>query len=224
MNPDSESFAVCLSTPSATDEKLLLFVQEAEQQRGYLKWLAGRMTSGPDDAEDIVQQALLKAFVNLPHFRGDARMKTWLHTIVLNTAREHLRNQKRRVPLQSDMPFESEDGDAYRDLPHPGASPEDFCAQKEMDAILHSEIDVLTPFCKRAVEMCVMRELPYREAAKELKTNVATLKSRVYRAKELLRRAMYMRNLGPPRSLAARARASGHATAAGIQRQPAQGN
>ena len=69
------------------------------------------MTTSTDDAEEIVQHALLKAFANLSRFRGDAKMRTWLHSIVLNTAREHLRNQKRRVRLQQVGLYEGEDED-----------------------------------------------------------------------------------------------------------------
>ena len=213
---------VSLVDSSDIDDKLLAFTQAAEEQRSYLKWVAARMITGAEDAEDIVQQSLLKAYVNLPRFRGDARMRTWLHTIVLNTAREHLRNQKRRVPLQGDALYEGEDGDAFRDLPHPDISPEDFCVRNEIGAIVHSEIDVLTPFSKRAVEMCVLRELPYRAVAKELKTNVATLKSRVYRAKGTLKRALTMRNLAPCNPAAAHARSSGGKGTSEIELQPAQ--
>jgi RNA polymerase sigma-70 factor, ECF subfamily len=197
MNPNSRSVEMGHDNSPATDDKLIEFVQEAERQRSYLKWIAARMITDAEDVEDIVQQALLKAFVSLQRFRGDAKMRTWLHTIVLNTAREHLRNRKRRIPLQTDARCQNDDEDAFRDIPHPGLGPEGAFAEHEADAILHAEINVLSPFCKHAIEMCVIQEIPYREAAGALKTNPATLKSRVHHAKEHLRRAMNMRNLVP---------------------------
>lgn len=178
----------------ATEENLLAFTQVAEQHRSYLKCVAARIITSTEEAEDVVQQALLKAFMNLSRFRGDAKMRTWLHTIVLNTAREYLRSERRRP--QIDGFYEGEGDDRLLDIPHPGVSPEDYCERTEIAAILRAEIDMLTPDCKRAIEMCVLRDLSQHDAARELNTNVATLKSRVYRAKGMLKRALDERNFG----------------------------
>ena len=120
-------------------------------------------------------------------------MRTWLHSIVLNTAREHLRNQKRRVRLQQVGLYEGEDEDILCNLPYPGMNPEELCEQSEIGAILHDEIGMLTPVCKQTLEMCVVSDLPHQAIAKALGTTVATVKSRVHRAKAMLRRAMKLR-------------------------------
>jgi RNA polymerase sigma-70 factor (ECF subfamily) len=193
MNNDSNSCTLSQAADPIPDDNLQTFIQVAEQHRNYLTKVAGRMTKGTEDAEDIVQQALLKAFINLSRFRGDAKMKTWLHTIVLNTAREHLRNQKRCVPLQPDNPYEGAEEDALRDLPDLGISPEDLCEQSEIAAILHSEVAFLTPACKHTLELSLVHDLPQHAIARKLNTNVATVKSRVYRAKAMLRRALELR-------------------------------
>src|SRR5215469_5763900 len=66
-------------TDSLLDErKLEAFVQAAEKHRNQLMWLALRMMHSYEDAEDVVQRALLKAFRNLDKFRGDSQMTTWL--------------------------------------------------------------------------------------------------------------------------------------------------
>lgn len=193
MPGDSNACTPSRAADCAADDKLRSFIQGAEEHRSYLTWLAGRMTTSTDEAEDIVQQALLKAFCNLSQFRGDAKMRTWLHVIVLNTAREHLRRQKRRVPLRRGSLFEGADEDILYNLPHPEISPEQLYEQKEMAAILRAEIGLLTPVCKHALEMCVVGDLPHQAIAKALGTNVATVKSRVHRAKAMLRRAMTLR-------------------------------
>ena len=211
MAVDREQPILNSATQIQPDARLLEFIQLAQEQRGYFTWVASRLATGPEEAEDIVQQALLKAFVNLSHFRGAAKMRTWLHTIVLNTAREHLRNGRRRVPLRRDPLSGVEDEEGLRDLPCPRISPEDYCAGNEAAAILHAEIDLLTPDCKHAVELCVMHELPYREAAKELSTNISTLKSRIYRAKGMLKRAMDQRNYRAYKSASGRTPMAGDA-------------
>jgi RNA polymerase sigma-70 factor (ECF subfamily) len=90
---------------SAVDEKSAIgkFTRVAEQRRAQLLWLAQRITHDRDEAEDIVQEALFRAFKNLPQFRGESQIGTWLCVIVKNTGREWLRNQKGRVYLSMEQ-------------------------------------------------------------------------------------------------------------------------
>ena len=193
MPTDSNVCSLIQPLDRSAESTLHSFIQVAEQERGYLTCVAGRMTASKEEAEDIVQQALLKAFVNLSRFRGDSKMRTWLHAIVLNTGREHLRKEKRQIPLQQASKFEDGDQDILNGLPHPQMSPEQLCQRNEMAAILHSEIGLLTPACKDALELCVIHDLSHEATAKALRTKAATVKSRVHRAKAILRRAMRSR-------------------------------
>ena len=84
---------------SGGDDKVAAFVVTAEHSREQLLWLAQRMTRDRSEAEDIVQEALLKAFRYLPRFRGESQMRTWLGVIVKNTGLEWLRERKGRVYL-----------------------------------------------------------------------------------------------------------------------------
>ena len=76
------------------ENRVASFVQAAERRRAYYLRLARRVTPCHQEAEDIVQDALLRAFRNLPQFRGEAQMTTWLQTIVQNAAREWLRERR----------------------------------------------------------------------------------------------------------------------------------
>jgi hypothetical protein len=69
---------------AAADATLAAFVQMAKDRRQKLLWIAQRITRNRDEAEDIVQEALMRAFKNLPQFRGESQMATWLGVIVLN--------------------------------------------------------------------------------------------------------------------------------------------
>jgi len=97
-----ESFSKAMAPPkiesgvSTLEGKLVKFTQVAEQRRAQLLWLAQRITHDRDEAEDVVQEALLRAFKNLPQFRGESQIGTWLCVIVKNMGREWLRNQKGR--------------------------------------------------------------------------------------------------------------------------------
>src|SRR5579863_9842074 len=116
------------SAASANEDKLATFLRIAEDRRGQLLWMAQKMTTNPEDAEEIVQEALLRAFKHLPKFRGESTMATWLCVIVQNVGRERIRNQKGLVylPLES-APREDGNRLAY-DFPDPGRNPEQHCA------------------------------------------------------------------------------------------------
>jgi len=163
------------SGPAVWEGRLETFMQVAQQRRAQLLWHAQRFTNNREEAEDIVQEALLKAFKNLPRFRGEAHMGTWLHVIVQNAGREWLRNRKGRTCLQLGHHRNMDDESHVLDFPDPNRNPEQFCERREMENILLSEIDALDSVCKRAIQMCVLEELSHLEAANALCVNVFTL-------------------------------------------------
>ncbi len=175
------------------DNRVITFVQVAEQNRGRLLWVAQRMTFSRDIAEDIVQEALLKAFRGLQDFRGQSQMSTWLRAIVQNTAREYLRNQRGREILSLDFGRNGDEDATAHDFPDSRKSPEEYCERNEMEGILISEIDALSTFCKRAIQMCVLEELPHVAAAAALNTSVSSIKSRIFRGKRVLKRTVCLR-------------------------------
>jgi RNA polymerase sigma-70 factor (ECF subfamily) len=181
------------SEPSAWNGRLATFVQVAEQNRAQLLWLAQRMTRDRDEAEDIVQEALLRAFRNLPSFRGESQMGTWLGVIVKNAGREWLRGRKGRVFFSLEYVRNPDDQPILLELPDPGRNPEQYCVRKEMNDILLSEIDRLNSVCKSTIKMCSIEESSHREAAHALGVSVSAIKSRVFHGKKMLKRAVSMR-------------------------------
>jgi RNA polymerase sigma-70 factor, ECF subfamily len=177
---------------SASQDKLVRFTQAAEKHRAQLLWLAQRITPQREEAEDIVQEALLKAFRSLAQFRGDAQMSTWLRAIVQNTARDWLRNQKGRVHLPLEQTRPSEGSAILFDFPHPAESPEERCERKELEWMLRREIKKLNSVSRRALQLCVLEEFSHRAAARRLNISVITVKSRVFSGKQRLKRAICM--------------------------------
>lgn len=173
---------------SAWDSKVADFVETAAQRREYLVRVARRVTPCNEEAEDIVQEALLRAYRNLPRFRGEARMSTWLQTIVLNAAREWLRQQKNILLLPIERPGDAEG--APFEFPDPGRTPEECCQQSEMQRILRSELRKLSAGYQRAVQLCIFEEASQRDAARELEVSVVAIKARIFTAKRLLREAV----------------------------------
>ena len=190
MSGSSTKFDSALSNSS---DKLAIFLEIAQKHRARLMRLAWRMTSGSEEAEDIVQEALLRAFKALPAFRGDSQMGTWLHKIVRNATLEYLRNRKGRIELPLE-PFHigGEEVSAH-EFPDPGESPEAYCERRELEDVLRSAMSDLTSPRRVAMQMCIVEELPYRLVASDLNVSIGTLKSRVYDGKRMLKRAVYRR-------------------------------
>jgi RNA polymerase sigma-70 factor, ECF subfamily len=181
------------SLEAVSGDKLDTFVEAAEQQRAQLLWLAQRIIPHREEAEDIVQEALLKAFRNLAQFRGDSKMGTWLRAIVQNTARDWLRNQKGRVYLPLE-PVNPADGSTMPlDFPHPAENPEQRYEREELDRLLRTEIGKLGSLSRRAIQLCVLDEFSHRAAANALNVSVITVKSRVFSGKQRLKRAVRYR-------------------------------
>ncbi len=181
------------SWQDAWDGKLAAFLQVVQQRRAQLLRLAQRFAISRDGAEDIVQEALLKAFKHLPQFRGESQMSTWLGVIVLNAGREWVRKRKGRVFLPLEYVRNEDDDPIVFDLPDPGRDPEQSCEHREMEKILLSEIDKLNSVSKRPIQMCALDGFSHLEAANALGVNVFTIKSRIFNGKRMLKRRVCLR-------------------------------
>ena len=141
------------------------------------------------EAEDALQEAYIQAYRSLASFRGDAQLSTWLARIVANEALQRLRKQTRRaeiVPLQSAPAPEVEqvmDSD-IDNTPHSSAE------RAEVRRLLESQIDAL-PDSYRAVFMLrAVEELSVEETAEVLGLPPATVRTRLFRARSMLREAL----------------------------------
>lgn len=175
------------------DEKLDQFVEVAEKHRTRMLRLARRFTPCREEAEDIVQDAFLKAFRALPRFRGESRMDTWLQTIVRNTVCDYLRAGRGKVYLPLEVTTSNSHDETevcVRDVPDPARNPEERMELKEMESILSSEIERLTPVCREAIRLCALEELSHARAARTLQISTPTVKARVFRGRDLLKRAV----------------------------------
>ena len=142
------------------------------------------------EAEDALQEAYLQAYQAIGTFRGEAKLTTWFARIVANESLMRLRKQARRadiVPLQPAAVLDGIDQIADTDM---GKSPERSAERLQMRRLLEANIDALpddyrTVFVLRAVE-----ELSVEETAAVLGIPPATVRSRLFRARGLLREAL----------------------------------
>ena len=173
------------SGSGGSETTLARFEQTIIQDRPRLLWLAQRVVRRREIAEEIVQESLLRAFRALPRFRGESRMRTWLYAIVRNTTLEHLRNQRESLHISLEH-FSDVDGVSVYDPPDSRNNPEDHYETAEMQTILLGEVDGLSPCCRDAFRMCILKEITQSDAAAAFNVSIGKIKSRVCRAKRVL--------------------------------------
>jgi len=151
--------------------------------------LGMNITGSREDAEDVMQEAFLKAYEHLPEFQGNSRFYTWLVRIAVNQALMKLR---KRRPNETSLDAEIETGeDSYfRDVEDWGPSPEERYEQSELNGILNEVIGELDPSFRIVFQLRDIEELSTEETAEILKLSVPAVKSRLLRARLKLRQRL----------------------------------
>lgn len=141
------------------------------------------------DAEDTVQAAYLQAFTKLAGFRGDAKFSTWLTRIVMNEAYGQLRRQRPVVDLLEYREGMRNNQERGPDDPMtlPPTNPESELARGEIRKFLEAAIDTLPEPFRMTYVMRDVQEMTTREVADILDINIVTVKTRLFRARRLLR-------------------------------------
>lgn len=153
--------------------------------------LVYRLMDDPDDAADVVQEVFLKIFRSIGNFRGDSSLKTWIYRISCNEAYNHRRwynrHKKPEVGLESDEESIPNLNDV---LPDHGRSAFDIASAHEMHALIESALTELNPQFRAAVVLRDIEDMSYEEIAEILQISLGTVKSRILRGREALRKAL----------------------------------
>src|SRR5215470_17577203 len=144
-----------------------------------------------NEAEDIVQEAYVNAFSNLASFRGDAGLATWLTRITLNEALARVRRRRPTVELAA---LDAVERDRVQIIPFPlmamNTDPERTAAQREIRCLIERAIDDLPEPFRVVFVMREIEDLSVEETADFLGLRQATVKTRLHRARRLLRKAL----------------------------------
>src|SRR6202044_833233 len=151
--------------------------------------LAQNITQNKEDAEDVMQEAFLKAYQHLSEFQGNSRFYTWLVRIAVNQALMKLR---KRRPNQVSLDEEIEAGEESmpREVEDWGPSPEDRYEQSELGKILGDTTADLDPPFRIVFQLRDIEELSTEETAEVLGLSVPAVKSRLLRARLKLRQKL----------------------------------
>lgn len=152
--------------------------------------LVMRYVRSPSEAEDIAQEAFIKAYRALPQFRGDSAFYTWLYRIAINTAKNAVASRD-RSPIDYDLDLQnSDDSYAMQARLKDSETPEALALTEEIRVIVNSAMDALPEDLRTAIMLRELEGLSYEEISASMDCPVGTVRSRIFRAREAIDRRL----------------------------------
>ena len=175
------------------DQQLVERVQKGDKQafdmlvikyQGRVMSMVSRLVRDHHEAQDIVQEAFIKAYRALPRFRGDSAFYTWLYRIAMNTAKNYLVSKGRRPAIGGVELDEAEvvGIPKLQDI----ESPERQLLRDELEQVINSAIRKLPDDLRTAITLREFDGLSYEEIAQIMDCPVGTVRSRIFRAREAI--------------------------------------
>lgn len=160
-----------------------------------LQRIALRITQNREDAEDAVQDSLMRAYMHIKHFQENSKFSTWLTRIVMNSALMIRRKNRNVRQLSSDALNRNGEFALPLEIPDRSPNPEQRCVEIERRRILRRAVSRLRPRMRAVVEVAQFQELPIKETAKVLDISVAAAKGRFFHARVALRKSRALRSI-----------------------------
>lgn len=176
------------------DKELVLRVQQGDKSaydllvikyQHRIIQLVNRYVKDPSEAQDVAQEAFIKAYRALGNFRGDSAFYTWLYRIAINTAKNYLVSRSRRY---SDYQIDIQDAEQVENAPQLKAmeTPEHLLLNDEIVTVIKAAIEKLPEEMKIAIMLREFEGMSYEEIAQTMECPVGTVRSRIFRAREAI--------------------------------------
>lgn len=148
--------------------------------------------NNPEDVMDVSQEVFLKVYRSLSSFKGDSEFSTWLYRVAKNCALDYIRKRK---PPSSSLDTSGDEGEGF-DVPDTSESsnPEKSVLQAEKSEILKRSIEKLSEEHREIIILRHVNDYSYEQIAKQLDLEVGTVKSRISRAREALKKILLKEN------------------------------
>jgi RNA polymerase sigma-70 factor (ECF subfamily) len=172
-----------------------VFENVCEALRPRLLKIALRITRNREDAEDAVQDALMRAYLHIEEFQGNSAFSTWLTRIVMNSALMINRRNRTARQVSTEVLNTHSDPGFHFQIPDHSPNPEQIFVQRERTRILKGAICKLRPRVRAVVEGAHFRDLSIKEIAKALDISVAATKGRLFHARAKLRKSLGLARL-----------------------------
>jgi len=176
------------------DKNLVLRVQQGDKSaydllvikyQHRIIQLVNRYVKDPSEAQDVAQEAFIKAYRALGNFRGDSAFYTWLYRIAINTAKNYLVSRSRRY---SDYQIDIQDAEQMENAPQLKAmeTPEYLLLNDEIVKVIKAAIEKLPEEMKVAIMLREFEGMSYEDIAQTMECPVGTVRSRIFRAREAI--------------------------------------
>lgn len=207
---DSEEPRVAPEMDAAVGDELLLEGLRAGDESAYecllerfqqpIYNLVHRLLDDPSEASDVVQDVFLKVFRNVTSFRSQSSLKTWIYRIAVNEAYNRRRWFGRHRRPEVELESEDANGGWLEHLSDPARSPYDTVLNEEWRVAIERALEGLNPVFRSAVVLRDLEDLSYEEIADVLDVSLGTVKSRIQRGRESLRKSL-MEQFEPARGV-----------------------
>ena len=151
--------------------------------------LCVHMMGSREEAEDMAQEAFLKAWRSLDGFHGESSFATWMHRLTTNLCLDHLRKQTRRQNISVAVSLDDEET-VFSEPADPGSDPQQKLEKRERQRAVEKALGELPEHHRRALVMREVSGLSYQEIADALDLDPGTVKSRIARARTALRKIL----------------------------------
>ncbi len=181
-----------------TDRQLVARVQKGDQRafdllvikyQHRILALVGRYISDFAEAQDVTQEAFIKAYRALPSFRGESQFYTWMYRIAVNTAKNYLVSRGRKTPTRDidldDAEFFADEA-KMKDI----ETPDGLLQRDQLKKVVFDAIDALPEELRMAVTLRELDGLSYEEIAEVMDCPIGTVRSRIFRAREAIDKKM----------------------------------
>jgi RNA polymerase sigma factor (sigma-70 family) len=148
-----------------------------------------KMVKDHEQVEDLIQEAFFKAFDNLKSYNTNYAFSTWLYRITTNHTIDYLRKKKLQTMSIHD-PVKTKDGEVTLQLEDDDSETDRTIIRKQRQQIIHDAIQNLPDKYRAVIEMRHLEELSYEEIATELDLPLGTVKAHIFRAREMLYKAL----------------------------------
>jgi RNA polymerase sigma-70 factor (ECF subfamily) len=197
-----------VSSQTGVDESILVaqaregyvgaFAELVRRYEGKIFRLAQHVTQNREDAEDVLQEAFMKAYEHLDQFKGDSKFYTWIVRIAVNQALMKLRRRKADKSVSLDEEIDTGEDTVVREIAAWGEDPEQRYTREELGGILETAVQSLEPPYRSVFVLRDVDELSTEETAEVLGLSIPAVKSRLLRARLQLREKLtrYFRRKG----------------------------
>ena len=173
---------------SEGEERRFNELMEATERKVYN--MAFRLSGSRPDAEDLTQEAFVRAFRSFKDYEGDRPFENWIFRIVTRLYLDLLRNRRRRISAVSyDAPIHRDAGEdgVYFEVADDGPTPESALMDETLSEDLQVALGRLSDRQRELIQLADVQGVPYAEIAERLGTPVGTIRSRLHRTHKLLR-------------------------------------